>query len=153
MIRLAEEKDFLQLAHMRWEHKKEDDATYGEDNIKGIESDEFIKEYINFLKTESVYKIFVMEKNEQIIAAMFVTMIRKVPKPNKKESYIAYLTNVYTLKEYRNQGVGTEMLSYIKNYLKQNRCENIIVWPSDKAIEWYVRNEFKSENEILECEL
>lgn len=47
-----------------------------------------------------------MEKNEQIIAAMFVTMIRKVPKPNKKESYIAYLTNVYTLKEYRNQGVG-----------------------------------------------
>ena len=72
-----------------------------------------------------------MEKNEQIIAAMFVTMIRKVPKPNKKESYIAYLTNVYTLKEYRNQGVGTKMLSYIKNYLKQNRCENIIVWPSE----------------------
>ena len=28
-----------------------------------------------------------------------------------------------------------------------------LVWPSDKAIEWYVRNEFKSENEILECEL
>lgn len=94
-----------------------------------------------------------MEKNEQIIAAMFVTMIRKVPKPNKKESYIAYLTNVYTLKEYRNQGVGTEMLFYIKNYLKQNRCENIIVWPSDKAIDWYARNGFKSENEILECEL
>ena len=141
MIRLVEEKDFLQLANMRWEHKKEDDAIYGEDNIKGIESDEFIKEYINFLKTESVYKIFVMEKNKQIIATMFVTMIRKVPKPNKKESYIAYLTNVYTLKEYRN------------HYLKQNRCENIIVWPSDKAIEWYVRNEFKSENEILECEL
>lgn len=116
MIRLAEEKDFLQLAHMRWEHKKEDDATYGEDNIKGIESDEFIKEYINFLKKESVYKIFIMEKNEQIIAAMFVTMIRKVPKPNKKESYIAYLTNVYTLKEYRNQGVGTEMLFFIKTY-------------------------------------
>ena len=43
MIRLAEEKDFLQLAHMRWEHKKEDDATYGEDNIKGIESDKFLK--------------------------------------------------------------------------------------------------------------
>ncbi|MFR6561551.1 MAG: hypothetical protein ACLUR5_05870 [Eubacterium ventriosum] len=42
----------------------------GSDNIKGIESDEFIKEYINFLKTESVYKIFIMEKNEQIIAAI-----------------------------------------------------------------------------------
>ena len=87
MIRLAEEKDFLQLAHMRWEHKKEDDATYGEDNITGIDGYEFIEEYVNFLKTESVYKIFIMEKNEQIIAAMFVTMIRKVPKPNKKIIY------------------------------------------------------------------
>ena len=56
MIRLAEEKDFLQLAHMRWEHKKEDDAIYGEDNIKGIESDEFIKEYINFLKQRAYIK-------------------------------------------------------------------------------------------------
>ena len=43
MIRLAEEKDFLQLAHMRWEHKKEDDATYGEDNITGIDGYEFIE--------------------------------------------------------------------------------------------------------------
>jgi len=77
VIRLVEEKDFLQLAHMRWEHKKEDDATYGEDNITGIDGYEFIDEYVNFLKTESVYKIFIMEKNEQIIAAMFVTMIRK----------------------------------------------------------------------------
>ena len=51
-IGISTEKNFLQLAHMRWEHKKEDDAIYGEDNIKGIESDEFIKEYINFLKTE-----------------------------------------------------------------------------------------------------
>lgn len=100
---------------MRWGHKKEDDATYGEDNITGIDGYEFIDEYVNFLKTEGVYKIFIMEKNEQIIAAMFVTMIRKVPKPNKKESYTAYLTNVYTLKEYRNQGIGTEILSYIKN--------------------------------------
>ncbi len=138
---------------MRWEHKKEDDATYGEDNITGIDGYEFIEEYVNFLKTESVYKIFIMEKNEQIIAAMFVTMIRKVPKPNKKESYIAYLTNVYTLKRVQKSGNRNRHIILHKNYLKQNRCENIIVWPSDKAIDWYTRNGFKSENEILECEL
>ena len=46
-----------------------------------------------------------------------------------------------------------EMLSYIKNYLKQNRCESVILWPSEKSVDWYVRNGFKLENEILECEL
>ena len=35
MIRLAEEKDFRQLAEMRWQHKAEDDITYGETNIIG----------------------------------------------------------------------------------------------------------------------
>ena len=29
---------------MRWGHKKEDDATYGEDNITGIDGYEFIDE-------------------------------------------------------------------------------------------------------------
>ena len=153
MIKLAQENDFVQLANMRWEHNKEDDITYGEDNISGIDKDEFIKEYVNFLKTESNYEIFIMKNDERIVAAMYVTMVRKVPKPKKRESYIAYLTNVHTLKECRNQGIGTEMLSYIKNYLKQNRCENIIVWPSDRAIDWYTRNGIKLENEILECEL
>ena len=94
-----------------------------------------------------------MKNDEKIVAAMYVMMVRKVPKPKKRESYIAYLTNVHTLKNYRNQGIGTEMLSYIKNYLKQNRCESVILWPSEKSVDWYVRNGFKLENEILECEL
>ncbi|MFR3835343.1 MAG: GNAT family N-acetyltransferase [Eubacterium sp.] len=153
MIKLAQENDFVQLANMRWEHNKEDDITYDEDNISGIDKDEFIKEYVNFLKTESKYKIFIMKNDEKIVAAMYVMMVRKVPKPKKRESYIAYLTNVHTLKNYRNQGIGTEMLSYIKNYLKQNRCESVILWPSEKSVDWYVRNGFKLENEILECEL
>lgn len=50
-------------------------------------------------------------------------------------------------------GYGTELLSYIKNYLKEKDCELIFVWPSNNSVNWYSKNDFKAENEIMECEL
>ena len=138
---------------MKWEHSAEDDITYGETNIVGVDKQAFINEYITFLKNDSTYTIFVLEQNDVIISAMYVAIIDKVPKPKVNESYIAYLTNVHTMQEYRNKGYGTELLSYIKNYLKEKGCELIFVWPSDNSVNWYSRNGFKSENDIMECEL
>lgn len=152
LIRLAEEKDFLQLAEMKWEHSAEDDIIYGEKNIVGVDKQAFINDYITFLKNNSTYTIFVLEQNGVIISAMYVAIIDKVPKPKVSESYIAYLTNVHTMQEYRNKGYGTELLSYIKNYLKEKGCELIFVWPSDNSVNWYSRNGFKAENDIMECE-
>lgn len=153
MIRLAEEKDFAQLAEMRWQHAAEDDVTYGETNIVGVDKETFIEDFILFLKNTSTYKIFVMEEDGIIFSAMYAEVIRKVPTPKENEEYIAYLTKVYTLEEYRNKGIGTELLTYIKSYLRENNCELIIVWPSDNSVDWYLRNEFSSQNDVLVCGL
>lgn len=152
MIRLAEEKDFLQLAQMKWEHSAEDDITYGETNIVGVDKQAFIDDYVTFLKNNTTYKVFVLEQDDIIISAMYVAVVVKVPKPKVNKSYIAYLTNVHTLKEHRGKGYGTQLLSYIKSYLKEKGCELIFVWPSDNSVNWYLKNGFKSENDIMECE-
>ena len=152
MIRLAEEKDFFQLAEMKWQHSAEDDITYGETNTTGVDKQSFIDDYITFLKNNSTYTVFVLEQNNIIFSAMYVAIIDKVPKPKLSKSYIAYLTNVHTLNEYRNKGYGTELLSFIKNFLKEKGCELIFVWPSDNSVNWYIRNEFKTENDIMEFE-
>ncbi len=68
---------------------------------------------------------------------MMVYVIPKTPKPNRKQQYISYLTNVYTLKE----------------NLAEEDCELIFVWPSENSVNWYSRNDFKQENEIFECSL
>lgn len=153
MIRLAQEKDYAQLANMKWLHSEEDDMVYGESNLAGADKEKFLAEFIRFLETDKTYKIFVLEEREIIISAMFVSMIPKVPKPNGKAEYIAYLTNVHTLKEYRNKNKGTELLAYIKDYLREQRCELVIAWPSDHSVNWYVRNGFRQENEVFECDL
>ncbi len=152
-IRLCEKKDFIQLAEMKWLHCKEDDMDYGENNIKGADKQKFISEFIEFLNQENEYKIFVTDEDDVIVSAMFVYVIPKVPKPNLQESCIAYLTNVFTKKEYRNKNIGTKMLEYIKNYLTKLNCELIIVYPSQQSINWYIRNGFSNVNEVFECKI
>lgn len=108
---------------------------------------------MNFLKHNKEYKIFVSENNGIVISAMFVYTIPKLPKPNGNARYIAYLTNVFTLREYRNKNIGTELLDYIKGYLTDKKCELIFVWPSNNSVKWYLRNGFYQENEIFQYDL
>ena len=152
-IRLANEADYNELALMKWEHGVEDDIDYGEHNLDGVNIDEFVEEFFAFLKAHKEYEIIVAEVNGIVVSAMFVYLIPKLPKPNGNAKYIAYLTNVYTKKEYRNKGIGTQMMNYIKSYLIEKKCELLFAWPSDNSIAWYQRNGFSEDNEIFECPL
>ena len=152
-IRLANEADYNELALMKWEHGVEDDIDYGEHNLDGVNKDEFVEEFFAFLKAHKEYEIIVAEVNGIVVSAMFVYLIPKLPKPNGNAKYIAYLTNVYTKKEYRNKGIGTQMMNYIKSYLIEKKCELLFAWPSDNSIAWYQRNGFNEDNEIFECPL
>ena len=152
-LRLAREQDYLQLAELKWLHGEEDDMDYGEKNLAGVDKNLFTEEFVRFLQEHKEYLIFVAADGNTVASAMFVYMIPKVPKPNGKAKYIAYLTNVFTRKEYRNQGIGTELLSYIKGYLAEQKCELLFVWPSEKSMNWYGRKGFSPENEIFECVL
>lgn len=152
-IRLANEADYNELALMKWEHGVEDDIDYGEHNLDGVNKDEFVEEFFAFLKAHKEYDIIVAEKNGIVVSAMFVYLIPKLPKPNGNAKFIAYLTNVYTKKEYRNKGIGTQIMNYIKSILIEKKCELLFAWPSDNSIAWYQRNGFSEDNEIFECPL
>lgn len=152
-MRMAKEQDYLQLAEMKWMHCEEDDLDYNEKNLVGINKDLFIKQFVEFLKDDKEYRIFVACEKDIVVSAMFVYMVPKIPKPNSSAKYIAYLTNVHTLKEYRNKGIGTELLTYIKDCLLKESCQLIFVWPSEKSANWYSKNGFCQENEIFECVL
>jgi len=152
-LRLAGEQDYIQLAEMKWLHGEEDDMDYGEKNLAGADKNLFTIEFVRFLQERKEYLAFVAVEGNTVVSAMFVYLIPKVPKPNGKARYIAYLTNVFTRREYRNQGIGTELLTYIKGYLVEHKCELLFVWPSEKSMSWYERNGFSPENEIFECGL
>ena len=152
-IRIAKKDDFEELANMKWEHLREDDVDYNENNLEGCNRNEFVKKFVQFLNNDTSYKIFVAVEDNVIVSSMFLCLIPKLPKPIQNSKYIGYLTNVYTKKEYRNKGIGTMLLEYIKNYAKKEESELLFVFPSDNSIKWYERNGFNKENEIYQATL
>lgn len=138
---------------MKWEHGAEDDIDYGEHNLDGVDKEAFIEEFVSFLRTHREYDIVVAEDNGIVVSAMFVYLIPKPPKPNGNAKYIAYLTNVYTKKEYRNKGFGTQILNFIKSDLVKKKWELLFAWLSDNSIAWYQHNGFNGDNELFECPL
>ena len=62
-IRLANEADYNELALMKWEHGAEDDIDYDEHNLDGVNKDEFVDDFVAFLKSHKEYEIIVAEVN------------------------------------------------------------------------------------------
>lgn len=151
IIRLANNNDYNEIAELRWLHAEEDDYIYGEKHTKNIDKKSYIKEVVNFLNENNHYKIFVAEEDKKIISSMFIYIVPKIPTPNCNSKSIAYLTKVFTREEYRNKSIGTKVLNYIKEFLLKEKCELMIVWPSDNSIKWYEKNGFSKESEIMEC--
>lgn len=155
-IRLADERDFGQLAEMKWLHGAEDDIDYGEHNLDGVDKAAFVTQFVEFLQSDShhpYYQIFVAVDGGVIASAMFVCEIPKIPKPNGRARSLAYLTNVFTRAEYRNRGIGTRLLAHIKHTLTERQCELVFAWPSDNSVNWYERNGFLSDSEMRQCVL
>lgn len=50
------------------------------------------------------------------------------------------MTNVYTIKEFRNKGIGSKLLLTVNEWTKEKRYEFIIVWASDDSINYYKNN-------------
>lgn len=154
-IRLAKETDYGQLAEMKWLHCEEDEADYGEEkySLNSVDKETFQTEFVLFMKNHPAYRAYTACDGETVASAMFVYLIPKTPKPGREQKYIAYLTNVFTRKEYRNQSVGARLMQHIQTELAKENCELIFAWPSEKAVGWYGRMGFSPDDELRICNL
>jgi len=150
IYRLATESDVLMLSEMRWEHEYEEEGKFN------ISKEDFIKEcnlfLVNGLKS-GAWEYWIAEEDNKIVSNIYINRIRKVPKPQKLFAEIGYVTNVHTKAEFRNKGIGTELLKNVKQWAITNKIELLFVWPSQRSITFYERQGFCSSNEIMELEI
>jgi len=147
IFRTATSEDRLQLANLRWAH--ENDLR----DLHGYDKDKFLEEFCRFLDSTDGqrFTIWVAEDKGRIVSNVFLLLIRKVPKPHRLYSQIGYITNVQTVTEYRNQGIGTLLMKHIQEWAKEQSVELLFLWPSQRAVPFYVRLGFTQKNEIMEC--
>lgn len=149
-IRQANKNDIDQLIRMRWDFTIEHDES-GE--IARLPYDEFEKECRAFLRDAvngDKWFIWVAEENERIVSHIFIELIEKVPRPGRVTRPFAYMTNVYTMKEYRNQGIGSRLLSAVNEWVREMNYEFVIVWPSDEGVNFYKKNGYVHCKEPME---
>jgi len=72
--------------------------------------------------------------------------------PGGKVQRMGYLSNVFTQKQYRGQGIGAKLMDAVKEYAREMNCIRLFVWPSPLARGWYERNGFSDEKPVLNWE-
>lgn len=138
IIRLAEAKDVNQLIKMSW------DFTIEHNEYKiNYSFTMFEKECQSFFEkalSSGQWFVWVVEEAEKIVSYIFIELIQKVPRHGRFTHPFAYISNVYTVPEYRNMGIGSKLIKSIHNWIDENEYEFVIVWPSDEAVPFYQKN-------------
>jgi GNAT superfamily N-acetyltransferase len=141
-IRLAAQPDIAVLVEMRRDFTSEDAKP----------SESFEAECAAFLAdaiSSGRWHIWVAELDGRLVSHAFVALIDKVPRPGRESARIAYLTNVYTLQEYRGRGIGAEVVRRAQQASREANVELMIVWPSDESVEFYERAGFAAPGDPL----
>lgn len=142
-FRQAVPEDIESLAELRWRLCTDDVLT-----VDPLGKNNFIEVFKSALPeiascNNNVH--FVAELNNIIIAVLSIVIITKIPSPNDINGQWGYLTNVYTLPEYRNKGIGSTLLSKARKWAEIQRLELLVVWPSDRSYVFYERVSFQRQ--------
>lgn len=99
------------------------------------------------------WRAWVARVGDELVAAMWLHTVHRVPVPGKRAGPIGYLTNVYVKPKHRNTGLGSRMLEQITGRCRQDGFSAVIVWPTERSRAFYDRAGFARLDEPLVIEL
>ncbi|QHQ61890.1 GNAT family N-acetyltransferase [Anaerocolumna sedimenticola] len=138
--RIADMDDIDMLTGLRLSMLNADGDLTAENIEKlGINTKQYM---INGYKEKS-YMVLVAEINREIIAMSGVTFYTLPPNdwcPNGKTAYIG---NIYTLPEYRRNGIASKLLSLTVDEAKKTGCERIQLHGTDMGRPIYEKYGFE----------
>ena len=140
-FRTAELLDVQQLAQLRWNFRTED----GE--IPKVSFEAFVDAYDRWFRDglDAGKRVhWVADDSGVIVATATVVLVEMVPRPCRVTDQFGYLTDTYTVPEYRNQSLGTKLIQQVIEWAKERDLELLLVWPSERAQSFYVRLGFTS---------
>jgi GNAT superfamily N-acetyltransferase len=148
IYRMAAEPDIGVLAQMRWDFRLEEaPATPRHDLVA------FLAACSSFLRqglAEQRWTYWVAQQDALIVSHIFIQRIAKVPKPNRIDDALGYVTNVYTRPAYRGQGIGTQLMAHVLQWASEQDLESLIVWPSEMSVPFYQRAGFQASLDMME---
>ncbi len=141
-MRIANKMDIDKIVQIRIKQQKDD---WKEEYIDKCNLMNTTKIYLEKHLNNNFYA-FIEEKDNDIIAICCLKVIEYLPQCNDNGKQ-GYVCNVYTMDEFRNKGIQTNLLKEVINFaIKNNLCELNLETDSEKAISIYKKLGFDFDN-------
>jgi len=149
-LRVAIQSDAPALAELRY-------ALRASTGIATEPQAEFIERcrhwMTDHLKDDSLWRCWVAEADHQLIGALWLQLVEKIPNPRSEPEYHAYITNFYVQESARGGGTGSRLLTMALDWCKARGVHAVILWPTEKSRTLYERHGFSVREDILELVL
>src|SRR5690606_29893787 len=150
IIRASNRNDIDQLIKLRYDFTAEYKAV--DPGVYEAFSHE-CREFFENMFASNQWMVWVAEIEGRIIAHVFLQIIETIPRPGRQRSPYGYVTNVYTIPEYRSQGFGSRIMEELNRWAQQNQLTFLMVWPSETRVDFYERHGFEKALEVMENHL
>ncbi len=87
--------------------------------------------------------VMLAEENGKAVATSSVVFQQYPPSFSNKQGMRAYVTNVYTLPEYRRKGINTALLDKLVEEVKSRNISYIWLWATEQGKQLYKKYGFK----------
>jgi len=149
--RQARIADLRQLAELRWRSRTDEDGEKPQHSHS-----EFVAACEQFLHeglSTGSQAYWLAVESQEIISHVFVQQIPMVPRPCKISDRWGYITNAYTLPQFRSKGIGSALFAHVIAWARAMDLELLIVWPSHRAVTFYRRMGFDVQNDVMQLTL
>lgn len=144
IYRLATESDANELARLRWDFRLEE--TGGHAKTSWEEFGPVCSDFVTKGIAGGEWSFWVADDGNRLTGCVCVRVIRKIPKPNKLEDRLGYVTNVYMQPDSRNARHGTQLLAKAIDWARENGIGELMVFPSERSVPYYERQGFEPDD-------
>jgi GNAT superfamily N-acetyltransferase len=145
-IGFATVDDVPELARLRWELYAEQDGEPPEP------FEDYVERFTRFARSALAsedWRAWVARADGQLVGAMWLRTVSRVPAPGKRAGPIGYLTNVFVTPAHRNAGLGARVLDRVEAWCHEAGYSEVIVWPTEPSRSFYLRGGFGRPDEPL----
>ena len=149
--RIATPVDLPQLADLRWRLRVDDEPV-----ADRVAYDGFVANFICICSAEWNARDvvhWIAADGANVVGVFSIILVQKLPSPENLRGRWGYISNSYVLPDFRNAGVGQELLAAVKKWAQEESLELLVVWPSERAYSFYERSGFARHPDPLVLKL
>ena len=142
LIRRASHADLAAIVRLRLEWAREEDGE--------VEDPDFEENLAAWFAREWSRRImWLAEDGGRPVGMMNLAIYERMPRPGRALSRWGYLGNVFVRAEYRNRGVGSQLVSAALSYADQNGFARVVLSPTERSIPLYERAGFGPADALM----